>query len=127
DDRLALVGELAQQDVDLLLGAHVDAARRLVEDEHVAVLREPLGDDDLLLVAAREVAHELRGRWGLDAELPHVLPAGRLDAAAPDESEGADVVAERGEHDVLAHAALEEDAELLAVLGEVSDAEARGV
>src|SRR5829696_9884889 len=33
DDRLALVGQLAQQAVDLLLGSDVDAAGGLVEDE----------------------------------------------------------------------------------------------
>ena len=55
DDRLALGRELVEQAVDLLLGADVDAARGLVEDQDVAVLDEPLGDDDLLLVAAGEV------------------------------------------------------------------------
>ena len=48
--------EVVEQPVDLLLGAHVDAAGGLVEDEDVAVLEQPLADDDLLLVAAGEVA-----------------------------------------------------------------------
>ena len=38
--------------------ADVEVARQLVvEDEHVAVVEEPLGDDHLLLVAAREQPH----------------------------------------------------------------------
>jgi hypothetical protein len=41
--------------VDLLDGADVDAARRLVEDHQRGLLHERLGDDDLLLVAAREL------------------------------------------------------------------------
>ena len=49
-------GEVVEKPVDLALGADVDAARRLVEDQDVGVAREPLGDDDLLLVAAGEVA-----------------------------------------------------------------------
>ena len=36
-------GELAHQAVDLGLGPHVDAARRLVEDEHARPGRQPLG------------------------------------------------------------------------------------
>ena len=47
-------GQLVQQPVDLALGADVDAARRLVEDQDVAVAQQPFGDDDLLLVAAGE-------------------------------------------------------------------------
>ena len=56
-----------------------------------------------------------------------VLAAGLLDPALADEAERADVVAQRREHDVLADAALEQHAELLAVLGEVADAEAGGL
>ena len=42
--------------VDLVLGADVDAARRLVEDQHLGVGEQPLGQHHLLLVAARQVA-----------------------------------------------------------------------
>ena len=51
--------QLVEELVDLLLGADVDAASRLVEDEDVAVLDQPAGDDRLLLVAARQVLDEL--------------------------------------------------------------------
>ena len=40
--------------VDLELGADVDALGRLVEQQHARLGRQPLGDDDLLLVAAAE-------------------------------------------------------------------------
>ena len=50
------VGERAHQLVDLALGADVDAARRLVEDHHLGLHRQPLGEHDLLLVAAGERA-----------------------------------------------------------------------
>ena len=46
----------AHQPVDLGLGADVDAARRLVEDHHLRLHRQPLGEHDLLLVAARQRA-----------------------------------------------------------------------
>src|SRR6056297_2524898 len=73
DDRIAVLGELAHQLVDFRLGAHVDAARRLVEDQDRRVVVQPAGDDDLLLVAARKrVAGDVRsGR--LDLHILHHL------------------------------------------------------
>jgi hypothetical protein len=54
--RLALGGEPVDDRVDLVLGADVDAAGRLVEDQHVRVGEDPLAEDDLLLVAAGQLA-----------------------------------------------------------------------
>ena len=51
--------ELAHQAMDLGLGADVDAARRLVEDEQLRIVGEPLAEHDLLLVAAGEAAGDL--------------------------------------------------------------------
>ena len=60
--------------MDLDLGADVDAARRLVEDQDPRLGREPLGQDDLLLVAAGERLDLLvdagRADVGLSVELP---------------------------------------------------------
>ena len=47
---------------DLHLRAHVDAARRLVEQEHARVAEQPFGDDDFLLIAAAQPAGQLPGR-----------------------------------------------------------------
>ena len=52
DDGAPFGGEAVEQLVDLALGADIDAARRLVEDQDIAVAQQPLGDDHLLLVAA---------------------------------------------------------------------------
>ena len=41
--------------VDLVLGADVDAARRLVEDQQLGLGEQPLAEHHLLLVAARQV------------------------------------------------------------------------
>src|SRR5215471_1654337 len=54
NDALARRRELVDKRVDLRLGADIDAARRLVEDQDVAARRQPLGEHDLLLVAARQ-------------------------------------------------------------------------
>ena len=54
----ALVGQRADQLVDLLLGADVEAARRVVEDDDARPRVQPLGEHHLLLVAAGEVQAE---------------------------------------------------------------------
>ena len=59
DARLALLGQVEDEALDLRLGADVDAARRLVEDQHLRVRRQPASQDDLLLVAAAQVPDEL--------------------------------------------------------------------
>ena len=56
------VGQLGHVPVDLGLGADVDAARRLVEDQHPRAHGQPLAEHDLLLVAAREVDDRLVDR-----------------------------------------------------------------
>ena len=55
-DRLALRGQLAEQAIDLGLGADVDAAGRLVEQQDVGLLVQQPRQGHLLLVAAREAA-----------------------------------------------------------------------
>jgi hypothetical protein len=51
---MALGGEAFDQVVDFRLGADIDAASRLVEQEDLGSGRQPAGDDRLLLVAAAE-------------------------------------------------------------------------
>ena len=40
------------ESVNLVLGADIDAAGRFVENNHVGIALKPLGEHDLLLVAA---------------------------------------------------------------------------
>ena len=56
-------GQLVDQPVDLELGADVDAAGRLVQDQDARLARQPAGEHHLLLVAAGELAHLLLDRW----------------------------------------------------------------
>ena len=121
DDRLARRGELVDDRVDLVLGADVDAAGRLVEDQHLRLGHHPLGEHDLLLVAAGEVPGLGHDVGGLD---PHGLAVvlGDLDfLVAVHESVGGDLCqsCRGGVHaDVLD----EVQAELLAVLRDIGDA-----
>ena len=55
DDRDALRRDRADQLIDLFLGADVEAARRVVEDEHLGLGVQPFRQHHLLLVAAGEV------------------------------------------------------------------------
>ena len=54
DDAYALRRQLVEQFVDRVFRADVDAARGLVEEQHPRVAKQPLADDDLLLIAARQ-------------------------------------------------------------------------
>ncbi len=69
----ALGGKAAHNGVNIAACAHVHAARWLVQDDHLDRLGQPLPDDDLLLVAAREVAHRGVHRTRLDLQLLHDL------------------------------------------------------
>src|SRR3954453_9121381 len=73
DHRHPLGGELGDLGLDLRLRADVDAPRRLVEDQDLGVGDEPPGEQHLLLVAARQVAHQRRGVGGPDVERLQVL------------------------------------------------------
>ena len=63
----ALPREVAQELVDLLLGADVDAARRVEAEHRPDAARDPPGDRHLLLVAAGQAA-DLGRRAGVDLE-----------------------------------------------------------
>src|SRR6478609_4326812 len=71
-DAGAARGERVDDLVDLALGADIDAPRRLVEDEDARRTHQPFADDDLLLIAARQVLDQ----GALDVPLAD-LDAGR--------------------------------------------------
>ena len=65
DDRLAALGEIADQRDDLRLGADVDPGGGLIENENSRLGEQPFADHDLLLVAAREGLDREVARGGL--------------------------------------------------------------
>ena len=60
--------QLADEAIDLRLGAHVDAAGRLVEQQHARRRRQPLADHNLLLVAAGQSPGGLLRTRGADRQ-----------------------------------------------------------
>ena len=120
-DRQALAGQLGEQPVHLGLGADVDAAGGLVDDQQLRVGGQPLGDDDLLLVAAAHGGGLHVQRVGLDLEAVGPRPGGLYSAPAVRKPALLEAAADdRG--DVLADRALDDQALLAAVLGHERDA-----
>ena len=107
--------------MDLDLGADVDAARRLVDDEDLGPQREPARQHDLLLIAARELTRRLiRARHADRQELAEFVDQ-RVLALLVDEPPAADLVL-RGDRHVGANGEAEEQSLLLAVLRDEADA-----
>src|SRR5438270_11175637 len=71
DHGAPLRGEPLAREEDVALGAHVDAARGLVEHHHARLGREHLRDGELLLVAARQRRGGRIERARADAEVGH--------------------------------------------------------
>ena len=68
DHSKTLSGEFGDQPVDLRLGADVDAARRLVEDQDARIGEKPTPDQTLLLVASLVLMRS--SRLGLILSIP---------------------------------------------------------
>ncbi len=117
--------QLIDQLVDLDLGADVDAARRLVEDQHLGVGQQPLPDDDLLLVSPRKRADVLAEARHPYAQLlgdpggGHALPLEVHESATRGRTQC-------DQPEVLLHGGVEHQPLPLAVLGYEPDPGAHG-
>src|SRR5690606_20355174 len=121
DDGLARGDHAVDEAVDLVLGADVDAARGLVEDQHLGLGVQPLPQHDLLLVAARELPDEREHAGRLDAEVgAEGLRDGDLGVGV--DQPAARRPAQAGGGDVVADVVDEVQTVALAVLGHVGDA-----
>ena len=122
DDGDAGARHLEQQIVHLDLGADIDAARRLVDDQHAGPQRQPARQHHLLLVAAGEVADDLVRRGHADVEeLAVFLDQLVFLGIADEDAERADPVM-RGDREIGADGERQEQRLLLAVLRHEADA-----
>ena len=91
DDSDAVAREIPQDGVDLCLRPDVDAARRLVQEDHLRVDRQQLGEGDLLLVAPGQRRDVLVQVAELEVEVA-ASALGQLPLAAPvDDAEARDL------------------------------------
>ena len=106
-----------QELVELLLGADVDAARRIVEQDDPRPGHQPLADDDLLLVSAGESGHRPIDAVRLDLEELRHLVDGRPFGGPIDDAEAAEPL-DRCERQVVAHRHGQHQPFVLAILGD---------
>src|SRR3954447_8772480 len=83
-DDAALGCQPPHEQVDLPLRADVHAPRRVIQQHHARRDLEPLADDDLLLVAARELADGHPRAVGLDLQVRDLPLRGHREVAAPE-------------------------------------------
>ena len=93
-------GQLVDQRLHLGLGADVDAAGRLVEQQHLRVQAQQPGEEHLLLVAAGQLADLLVRARRLDPQPLHEVVDDRVDLAVGDETRAREP-GQCGERDVL--------------------------
>ena len=118
----ALIGKLADERLNLGLGADVDAARGLVEDQELRIGAEPSRQQHLLLIAAGELANLLLGARRLDREALHEAVDDFALARLIDDSHARQARQDAERH-VFAHRHVGNDAVRLAVLAAIADAE----
>ena len=106
---------------DLGLGADVDAGGGFVHDQHVRVGAEPLGDDDLLLVAAGEQPNGSTGVRHLDLKSYQQILGQRLAGPVGDER-AALQLSEQGQQQILPDGVVQDQALQPAVLRDQRDA-----
>ena len=124
DDGDPLGRQMRDDAVDLRLGADVDAARRLVEDEDARRRDQPFGQQHLLLVAAGERAGQLLDAGRDDAHARRRSRAAiSASARAVDQAEPAGEAAQHRQRLVGADRELQHEPLLVAVLGQERDAE----
>ena len=103
DDADAVAGELVDEAVDFGLGADIDAAGRLVEDQHLGLGLEQAREQHLLLIAAGQAAD---GHQRLAAtRMPSArmaLPPGSALPAQVEDAAHARIPAEHADVHVLA-------------------------
>ena len=126
DDGLSFLRKLRHELVNFALRADINAARRLVEDQHVAVAQEPFGNDDLLLVAAGEAADAGADGRRFCADLLGMLLRKLVHFSVMDEGALEDLL-QTGQDGVVRDGQVEAQAVALAVLGEIADAVVDGV
>ena len=108
--------------MDVLDGAEVEAAGRLVKDDHGAAAVDLARQDDLLLVAARQAAGDRLGTGGLDIVGTNLVGGVGVELLAVDQGMlDPGIVKARLEKHVLGQLHRHDQAVAVAVGGNVAD------
>src|SRR5688500_3140941 len=121
DDALPLLRQARDDGVDLELGADIDAARRLVQDQDLRSGEQPLAEHHLLLVAAGTVHRLLEHAGAADVEVAAVFVRDRLLLPVVDHRIPR-YAREVRQGDVALDVVDQHQAVVLAVLGHIGDA-----
>lgn len=121
-DRSARVGELAQQCVDLLLGADIDAPGRIAEQQDARRIHQPFADDHLLLVSTRQRTHRHAHVRHLDRQPSHHVRNGFVLHCRRDNASAAQAI-KCGEAEVVVDRHRQHQPVGLPVLGHQCDAQ----
>ena len=101
NDRNALFRQVVHQLVNLVFRPDVNAAGRVIHNQDLWVRHQPFGDDDLLLIAARQGIRRTSRFGALMARLLRLFQRGRRFGIAVDAEERGKLI-QVGQRDVLA-------------------------
>ena len=116
DHRFPAFGERLDHTIELRPRAHVDADGRLVEHVNRIVAAEPFAEQNLLLIAARELRHEAAKHVAIEAD-GLGDPCDRLDRSPAAQAVGP----EHAERDIVGGACGQHQSFVLSVRREVMD------
>src|SRR5215469_2107031 len=126
DDAAAGLGDVIQDGVDFRAGADIDSAGGLIHDQEVYPLRQPAGQNDLLLVATRQRGDRRVAIASAYAQFVDVFVGERGFAHLVQHHAAERVLAPYADVDIVGDAGQGKDGFRLAVLGAKRDAVANG-
>src|SRR6218665_2735657 len=122
----ALCGQLADELIDLLFGADIEPACRMVEHQNPAAREAPFRQHHFLLIAARQVAAGGVGAWRLDMQAMNPFVGHRAFAGLVYHAAATDCAQTR-QRQVLRHAHLRHQSFHLALARHIPDAQRDGM
>ena len=119
--------QIADDAMDFGLGAHVDAARWLIQNQQFGACVQPLGQHHLLLVATGEFAHDICTDGCANGEPLAIFLAGGDFVFAPHKPQRGKIVAQHGQRNVGGDGHGQGKPKLAAIFGGVGNFSGNGL